>query len=373
MKNRESNYELLRIIAMFLIVLYHVIFHGNVIKYTTGMLQEIFEFIKLFTMIHVNIFILIMGYFQSKSKFNIRKIISILFQVWFYNILVNGLLKYFNVVEYTKIEFINAISPFNLNSYWFVYCYLIMYMLTPFVNKVIDTIDRVTFKKIVILLICIFGVIPYATFGLAWGYNIYSIEQFILMYFIGAYIRKYELDKIMFSSVNKTQKRALCIGIFTAGLLINFVLCLAQKRLTEIDSNTFRFIAQNIRNLISSYSNPILIVQSIAMFVLFGTFSFKSKWVNYISSLILGVYLIHDGWYARYSIYRLFKIDTGIMLYGKIQVIRVIVLAIIIFVVGLIVEMIRQGIIKVIYKIKGIKNLDNKFVNYIENLIELKS
>ncbi len=56
--------------SMFLIVLYHVIFHGHVIKNTTGQLQLIFEFIQLSTMIHVNIFILITGYFQSKSSFS---------------------------------------------------------------------------------------------------------------------------------------------------------------------------------------------------------------------------------------------------------------------------------------------------------------
>ena len=227
MNKRESNFELLRIISMFLIVLYHVIFHGNVIKNTTGSLQVIFELIKFFTMIHVNCFILIMGYFQSKSEVKIKKVFSILFQVWFYNILVNGLLKGFKIVEYTNIQFINAISPFNLNSYWFVYCYLIMYILSPFINKVIKRTDRVTLKKLIILLITIFGIIPYVTMGLAWKHNMYSVEQFVLIYFIGAYIRKYELDKSLLSSINKTQKRVVCLGTFFLGVLINFILCVA--------------------------------------------------------------------------------------------------------------------------------------------------
>lgn len=80
-KTRNSSYELLRIISMFLIVLYHTILYGNVIKNTTGTLQTIFEIIKIFAFIHVNCFIIIMGYFQSKSKVDIKKIISMIFQI----------------------------------------------------------------------------------------------------------------------------------------------------------------------------------------------------------------------------------------------------------------------------------------------------
>lgn len=372
MINRESNYELLRIISMFLIVLYHVIFHGNILAHTTGTLQILFEFVLLSTLIHVNVFILIMGYFQSKAKFKIKKVISILLQVWFYNILVNGLLKCFNIVEYTNIEFLNAISPFNLNSYWFVYCYLIMYMLSPFINVIIEKADRITLKKVIILLICVFGIIPYATFGLAWGYNIYSIEQFILIYFIGAYIRKYDIDKKIMSNISLYQKRLACIGIFISGLVLNFVLYLAKMYMLTIDSNTLQFLGNGIGRLINSYSNPILILQSIAIFILFGTFSFKSKIINYISGLTLGVYLIHDGWYARYSIYKLLKIDTGNMIYGRFQIIKVIVIAIFIFVVGLIVEFMRQMLSKLICKVKIIEKTNNRFVNIVEKIIEVK-
>lgn len=373
MKNRKSNFELLRIIAMFLIVLYHVIFHGNVIKFTTGKLQLTFEFIKFFTMVHVNIFILIMGYFQSKSEFKIKKVFSILLQVWFYNILVNGLLKYFKIVEYTNIGFINSISPFNLNSYWFVYCYLIMYMLSPFINMIIDKADKVTLKKAIILLICIFGVVPYVTLGLAWNYNIYSVEQFILMYFIGAYIRKYEIDKKVFSNLNTSQKRVSCLLLFAFGVLINFALCLAQRSLKGAESNILQFLAQNILTFVNSYSNPILIIESIAIFILFSTFDFESKFINYLSGLTLGVYLIHDGWNIRYSIYKLLKIDKGGIVFGRIQIVHVFMAAIIIFIIGMLVEFIRQTITKYICKIKFISNFNNKFIRTVENLIEVKN
>lgn len=59
-----------------------------------------------------------MGYFQSDSKVDIKKIISIIFQIWFYNLVINILFKKYDIVQYTNIEFLNAISIFNINSYF---------------------------------------------------------------------------------------------------------------------------------------------------------------------------------------------------------------------------------------------------------------
>ena len=52
---RKSNYELMRIISMFLIVLSHVITHGRIIENTESYpgIREIFIFIKIITLVHV--------------------------------------------------------------------------------------------------------------------------------------------------------------------------------------------------------------------------------------------------------------------------------------------------------------------------------
>lgn len=54
-------------------------------------------------------------------------------------------------------------------------------------------------------------------------------------------------------------------------------------------------IANNFINGNLSYSNPIIILQTIFYFSLFSTINIKSKFVNKIASLSLGVYLFHDN------------------------------------------------------------------------------
>ena len=71
-KIRNSNYELMRIVSMFLIVLYHVIYHGQVLQncHNEGA-KIILELLEFFTLVHVNSFILVSGYFQSTSRFKL--------------------------------------------------------------------------------------------------------------------------------------------------------------------------------------------------------------------------------------------------------------------------------------------------------------
>ena len=78
-KERNSSYELMRIVSMFLIVLYHIIMHGKVLENCQNEgLKIIFEFIEFVTLVHVNSFILVTGYFQAESNFKQSKIWSLL-------------------------------------------------------------------------------------------------------------------------------------------------------------------------------------------------------------------------------------------------------------------------------------------------------
>ena len=58
---RVSNFELMRIISMLLIVIYHVLIHGSFIEKSSGGSMYIFMFIHSLVIIAVNSFILITG------------------------------------------------------------------------------------------------------------------------------------------------------------------------------------------------------------------------------------------------------------------------------------------------------------------------
>ncbi len=182
-KVRESNYELLRIFAMFFIVLHHLITKGELLTYTEETTCFFLRSVLLFGLVHVNCFMLITGYYQSKSKFHMKKLLSLLLQIGFYNFIINTILYYTGVVKYTNVEYLKSISFYNLSSYWYVQCYFIVYLLSPFFNKFIDFIDRKTFKKLVLVLLLCFVIIPFVSRGLLYDTGgVYSLTIYNVLF-----------------------------------------------------------------------------------------------------------------------------------------------------------------------------------------------
>ena len=71
-KDRNSNFELMRIISMVFIILWHIILHGNMISNSTNeSIKFLLNFIQYILVIHVNSFVVLSGYFQSKSNFKL--------------------------------------------------------------------------------------------------------------------------------------------------------------------------------------------------------------------------------------------------------------------------------------------------------------
>ena len=64
LKLRQSNFELMRIVSMFMIVVWHFIMHSNLLARTSGALNLFLNFIYIAFSVHVNSFILVNGYFS---------------------------------------------------------------------------------------------------------------------------------------------------------------------------------------------------------------------------------------------------------------------------------------------------------------------
>ena len=138
---RNSSIELLRIVAMFSIVLGHVFYHGF-----QGQLAES-DLLRPFTNCGVNVFILISGYYGIKFKW--KTLLDLLLMVSFYTI-ISGVFRYF--IDGTNInirQLSGIILPFSGNHfYWFITCYIMLYLLAPIINEGIEHLYRQRMLKI---------------------------------------------------------------------------------------------------------------------------------------------------------------------------------------------------------------------------------
>lgn len=369
-KVRQSNFELMRILSMLMIVMWHALRgdnHGNVINNCgRESLKLIFESMMFIMVVHVNSYVLLSGYFQVKNKFKMSKLLRNIDMVWFYRVAIMIFLIVINVWHPTHIEIFRNIFPIDMGFYWFMDVYILLYCISPFLNKYIEKSNQKELKKIIIVLFILFSVIPYIT-GLKAFYNDgYCLYNFILLYFIGAYLRKYPIqESYIFKNITKNLFQIICVFIFFVCALCNFLLARFANSITSF-SNILNEIGNNLNIFSLLYSNPIVIIQTVAYFCFFETLNFKNKFINKVSSLTLGVYLIHNNIQIRHHIYKWLKIDNGVI-YSYKFIPYVLLMVLLIYVVCSIIEWIRQVIFKFIYERKLSKKWRKKYRNYINN------
>lgn len=367
-QERNSNYELMRIISMFMIVVYHIILHGNVLgNYQNEGAMLLTKFILFIAIVHVNSFIIVSGYFQSASKFKQSKLWSIINQSLFYRIIILIIFLLLDIITLNKVALIKEISIIDMTEYCFIKTYILLYCLSPFINQFIVNLTKKSYQKLLLLLLFILSIIPTITGGNAFDNNGYTLYNFIFLYLIGAYFRKYPLKEMyIFKPLSKRLYQIIMIITFIIACSLNFILTNYMEKIGNVNS-----ILGELSNYIGkasiAYSNPLVIIQTIAYFEFFGTLNIKNKLINKVASLTLGVYMIHDNNFIRANIYKWLKIDNG-PIYSYKFIIYIFLIAILIYIACSIIEYIRQLLFKFVYKRRISEKLRKKYYQLINEI-----
>lgn len=174
---RKSNIELLRIVCMLLIILWHInIGFGGDKELSTFSLGNILNSI---TVMGVNCFVLISGYFGI--RFNWGKLVSLIFQCLFYSVTISFVChKIFG----ESLDFKTLFLPISSNVWWFMTVYVMLYLSAPFLNKAWDNMN--SREKILTLLSL---VVINVWFGYCFKNDNnpsgHSYLQFVFMYIAG--------------------------------------------------------------------------------------------------------------------------------------------------------------------------------------------
>lgn len=365
---RNSNFELMRMVSMFLIVIWHIIMHGHVIENCTNpAIKILLEIVMFSIIIHVNSFVLLSGYFQSKSKFKLSKFLKIFLQVVFYSliILVTSI-KLGWVKDYGIVTFINNGLLSSLNNYWFIKMYLVTYVFSDYINKFIDRLSRNEYKNLLVICFVVLSIIPYITGNRVVFNDGYSFTNFIFIYMIGGYLRRYPLKETYhFKNMSTNGYRLLLLFSFFSLVFINF---LVHHFALEINgmSGIFTEVASRISPTNLHYSTPLVIIQTILYFEFFKTLNIENKFINKLSATAFGIYLMHDNEFVRAHLYKFLRIDMGPFSTYKIFP-KIILVALIIFIICALIEFIRQLISKKVCSFKFSVTLKEKIKNYINS------
>ncbi len=288
-QSNKRNYgiDALRILSMIMIVILHILGHGGVLKSLSPLSTGHCTAWILETAAYgaVNCYALISGYVGVASKFKYSGIINLIFNVVFYSLSIT-LIFFFVAPETVNSQiFLEAIFPFAFNTYWYFTAYFCMYFFIPFFNYLINSLNRIDAKKLILSLILILTVIPtLSQIDIAVTQKGYSTLWLSALYIFGAYIRKY--------NIGSNIKNLWLILIYSGCVIIN----LLSKFAIEYASINVFHEAKN-SNFLINYCSPTVLLASVSLLMLFSKLKFgnkASKFIAFFANATFGVYLIHD-------------------------------------------------------------------------------
>lgn len=367
-KERLSNFELMRIISMLMIVMWHLIFHGNLQSTASGTTRYVIDFLILFGAVHVNSFILLTGYFQCEKKTSLKKILNLILTVWFYKSSIAIIFYYFTNIKITKLELFKELLPIDMRDYWFVNCYIALYIISPYLNILIEKIKQKDFRNLLIVGFILFSIIPIITGNTTISNDGYTIINFIYLYYLGAYLKKFPPEKNYHFKIYSNNKRKTIFFSTTFILcIISFLSYYFSKELILSKNSLTEFIGTNYFVNYRSFSNPIIIIQTLTYFLFFKSLNIKSKFINKLAKNSIDVYLLHENYYIFIVIYKILKTTNWYIKYGGIKtLILIIIFSIIVYIICYLISIIKDFIFKIISKTEVIKIISNKITKFIE-------
>lgn len=367
---RQSNFELMRIISMIFIVLYHILVHGKILEHSTGAIEIILIFLESLILVHVNSFILITGYFQSQSNMKLSRALSINNMTWFYKVVIMVILINIGLISSPDlITRIRTYLPIDYGTYWFIDNYLILYLISPILNQIINTSNKERLRKILFILFIIISLASTISRDVYFNSEIgRSLSVFILLYFMGAYIRKYPINTSYFMKpFTKEAKKLIYLSLYILFAVVSTFCWVGYIQFMSIDNAIIKSIGEIFGYMHISYASPIIILETIFYFLFFENLKVKSKFINIIASCTLAVYLISENIFIRDILYNLIGIIKIKTVNIKI-IFYIIILTITIFILCIIIELIRRLIFDKIYKSKVACQIRKKYQNYFKSL-----
>ena len=194
-KMRSSNIELYRIFVMLLIILHHYLVNSDLFLTAMGDPDSgaswIAFVIGAYGKMGINCFVLITGYYMCRKKISLRKYLLLLFEVWFYSILLMIIDQIFGLETINLDAVVYYMFLTQARSIQFVASFLLFYPLIPFLNILIRNLDFARHTILISLLLFIFTIranIPNYVVSLNY------VFWFCVIYLIGAYLRDMNLQ-----------------------------------------------------------------------------------------------------------------------------------------------------------------------------------
>lgn len=360
---RSSNIEILRLLAILAIIADHFIGQSGILE-TTKFTNMLFYYAgSSLSRVACSVFVIISAWFLVDGKFKIHRVIHTWLTIFTYAIP----LGIFCILKGLAGRDIIAASllPIERSPMWFASAYMIVVLLSPMLNMLINEAPRRISRWIIFVLLVILSL--YTTVTSKNGYMTNDVWAMILIYLLTGYIKRYHQGTI--DSKAKKHPVLIFLGIF----FIAWFPIVFFRTLADFNSTSRLYILRLLSEYTDSYRAQFHSIPNIIMaFSLF--FAFKnlkvksSKIINKMAGTTLGIYCFHQipVWYG----YLWSDICKAPMhaenLHGTMRAVYTVLTIIALWLFGTIIELVRAKICNLVIEDRVIYK---RLCNRIDNLI----
>jgi surface polysaccharide O-acyltransferase-like enzyme len=284
---RNHGIELLRIFAMLLAAVLHILKKGGVITASEGNLAAYSTvwLLEAAAYCAVNCYALISGYvgYSDRPKpLRLARCIELWLQVVFYSVIITTVYCIAGVGSVGVSNFADAFLPVTSKQYWYFTAYIGMFFFIPLLNALVRRLNRRALVSLCIMLIAVFSL--YDTFASFWKKDPLALVGghsplwLGVLYIFGAAMKKLRVPESMSS------KKALLIyasaAVFTALFKIT-----GDRLLRFVPGSLF------VRD-----TSPTVLLCAAALLVAFARFKPCRKLTEFavlFAPAAFGVYLLH--------------------------------------------------------------------------------
>lgn len=296
---RMANLELLRCVAMMMVVVLHYLGKGNLLADLTredmGAAELAAWLLECFCIVAVNVYMLISGYFLCMASFRLSRLIQLWLQVWVYSVAVGMAGAMSGVMAETECDthfLLTLLFPVSMEHYWFMTAYVFLYLLLPFVGAAVGRMTKRQLQVVLSLLFFAFcvlkSVLPLRLETDGQGCD---FLWYLCVFAAAAYIRRFGVPFL--------ERRGRGFALYAGGCLLIFGGTFALREVYLRTGSLERML-----KVCLEYNHVLNFLAALGLFAMFRGIRLEglaASVVNRVAPYTLGVYLLHENLGLRYT------------------------------------------------------------------------
>lgn len=280
---RNSNLELLRIMAMLAIIAHHYVVNSDIVS----LALEALNANSMLTLIFggggktaINCFVLITGYFMCKSNITAKKFVKLVAEIMFYKIVIYVIFVATGYEAFSFSGLLNAIIPVSTEEVAsnFITCFLYFYLLIPFLSKLVNALNKKEHLILVCILLFVFTILPSVRIQVSSNYVIW----FSVLFIIASFVR---LHPMAIFENTKFWAMATVVSLLLSGASVAVILYCH-----------FNFGITNVYYFVADCNKILAVATGVSAFMFFKNVKIpNSKFINTVAASTFGVLLIHSN------------------------------------------------------------------------------